>query len=189
MKTTYLLNKKQPDGSICLSLSTAEEWRIAVAANKKLPAEQRRYFIFDYIPERDTVDRMVIETSLDDYRKWHREHMSAERNREEGKKYQILSLDAIVMTGESPSILEDFILSEEQEEDSVCDQALMRNLRTKLSGWRPWANDMLDLYLQGKMRTCTPLLAKKYGVSLQTVRKYKRQFETFVKSFLSGVSF
>ena len=111
MKTTYLLNKEQPDGSICLSVASAEEWRVVAAANKGLPAEQRRYFIFDYISDGDTIDRMVIETSREDYRKWHREHMSAERNRKLGENYQILSLDTIVITGDSPSIFGNHVLS------------------------------------------------------------------------------
>ncbi len=38
MKTTYLMNKVQPDGSIRLSIATFEEWLAMVEANKSLPA-------------------------------------------------------------------------------------------------------------------------------------------------------
>lgn len=189
MKTTYLLREQQADGSIRLVVASAEAWRSAVAANKNLPTEQRRYFVFDYIPDGDEVDRMVIETSIEDYRVWHKDHMSAKRNREYGKGFQILSMDALIATKDGPISFGDLVLSGQRVEDDICNQMLMDKLRTELAEWRPWANDVLDLYLQGKKRICTDFLAEKYGVSLQAVRKYKRQFEAFLKKFLSDVSF
>lgn len=62
-------------------------------------------------------------------------------------------------------------------------------LRKNLMEWRPWAGDLLDAYLEGDVSSCPGMLAEKYGVSLQTTRKYVRQFEQRLKSFLEGVSF
>ncbi len=74
-------------------------------------------------------------------------------------------------------------------EEQVCSQMMELQLREALAAWKPWANDMLDCYLRGERRTCTDTLSLKYGVSPQVVRKYKRQFEKFIKKFLGGVSF
>ena len=70
----------------------------------------------------------------------------------------------------------------------VCDSGLMEELKEALAAWRPWAADLLELYLNGEKRACTEALSRKYGVSPQVIRKYKRQFEDFVKNFLGGVS-
>ena len=189
MKTTYLINKKQPDGNVRLTVASSAEWLAVVNANKQLPPEQRRYFILDYIADRNNLDRMVIETSADDYYVWHRDHMAAERNRAAGGRFQHLSLDMLLFNNDETACLLDTVLSDVSVEDMVSDRMLMAGLREKLTEWRPWANDLLELYLQGRKRDCTAVLAAKYGVSPQTARKYKRQFEKFVKTFLEGVSF
>ena len=75
-----------------------------------------------------------------------------------------------------------------QLESMVCDSVLMEELKEALAAWRPWATDLLELYLNGQKRACTEVLSRKYGVSPQVIRKYKRQFEEFVKKFLGGVS-
>ena len=72
------------------------------------------------------------------------------------------------------------LASEEQVEVLACDQILLDELHEALTLWKPWANDLLDMYLQGKKRTCTRTLAERYGVSPQVVRKYKRQFEEYI---------
>ena len=66
---------------------------------------------------------------------------------------------------------------------------LMDELKKQLFAWKPWAVDLLAYYLAGKKKSCTAAMAKKYGVSEQVIRKYKRQFEKFVKNFFEGVSF
>ena len=93
MKTTYLMNQAQPDGSVGLAVVSSAEWLDAVRQNKHLPAEQQRHFIIDYIADGDELDRMVIEAPIEEYRKWHREHMASERNRQAGKNMQKLSID------------------------------------------------------------------------------------------------
>lgn len=189
MKTTYLINRAQPDGSVCLSVATASEWLTAVSGNKGLPVEQRRYFILDYIADGDDLDCMVIETTLAEYHKWDKCRPAEKRNRRAGQAFQHLSLDAPFTNSEESGSLMDHIAADTQVESIACDRLLMDELDKALSLWKPWAKDLLALYLHGQKRTCTELLSEKYGVSPQVIRKYKRQFEEFVKKFLGGVSF
>ncbi len=189
MKTIYLMNKPQPDGSTCLSVATAAEWLAAVNGNKGLSAEQRRYFILDYIADGDDLDCMVIETPLAEYRKWDRGRPAEKRNRHVGQAFQQLSLDAPFYGSEDSGNLLDLIASDTQVESEACDIVLMEELQKALASWRPWANDLLEMYLNGQKRACTKIIARKYGVSPQVARKYKRQFEEFIKNFLGGVSF
>lgn len=120
MKTTYLLNKTQANGNICLSVVSAEEWRAAVAVSKE--SGQRRYFIFDYIFDMDDVDRMVIEVSADDYRQWSQERMAAKRNRELGRNYQHLSLDALVTEKDFRLCLGDAVTTDKPIETVILGQ-------------------------------------------------------------------
>lgn len=189
MKTTYLVNKEQKDGSVRLTAVSSAEWLEVVESNKLLPADRRRYFILDYIAEDGDLDRMVIEAPADVYRDWHREHMAAQRNRELGKGFCRLSLDVPVPIEHDYARLEESVATEEDVEEMVCSRMLMDELREKLAAWKPWANELLDLYLLGQRRTCTAALAEKCGVSQQVIRKHKRQFEEFVKNFFLGVSF
>ena len=197
MKKTYLLRKEKKDGSFGLDVATPEEWRAATERNKQLPAEQRRYFILDYIHDDEgELDCMVMEVDRDAYQEWHREHMAAQRNRKRGEVYQTQSMsDPLEIDGKHCHI-GDTITADVNVEETVCSmdgrktaQAHLSALRAELSAWMPWANDLLDFYLRGESRTCTDAIVKKYHVSPQTVRKYKRQFENFIKNFLSGVSF
>ena len=189
MKTTYLMNKVQPDGSICLSVASASEWVTVVNENKGLPIKQRRYFICDYIADGDDLDCIVIETSLAEYRQWDRERSAERRNRRAGRAFQHLSFSTPINEAEDSVSLLDSIAADAQVESVVCDQVLMNELRKALASWKPWANELLEMYLQGQKRTCTDVLADKYAVSPQVIRKYKRQFEEFIKKFLGGVSF
>ncbi len=183
MKTTYLLNKKQDDGSIRLTVVDSSEWLSVVNLNQNLPKDQRRYFIVDYIPEGDTLDRMVIEVSADDYRKWNREHTASERNRSfQRSNYQLISLDALTdIPNNRPG--SDVFSTSELIDEKICSQIMLETLRKQLSAWKPWANDLLDYYLQGKQRSCTSAIVEKYGVSTRMVRKYKKQFEEFIINF------
>jgi len=181
--------KVQPDGSTCLSVASAAEWLSAVNGNKGLPFEQRRYFILDYIADGDDLDCMVIETSLAEYREWDRSRPAEKRNRRAGQALQQVSLDTPPYDSEDSGSLLDLIAADTQVESTACDTVLMDELRKALASWQPWANDLLEMYLNGQKRAYTKVLARKYGVSPQVVRKYKRQFEKFIKKFLEGVSF
>jgi len=54
-----------------------------------------------------------------------------------------------------------------------------------LNNWNPWGIDLLEFYIAGQKNSCTKEIAVKYKVSEQTARKYKRQFEAFVKKYFS----
>ena len=96
MKNTYLINKPQKDGKAALCAVTAAEWLAAVNANRYLPTEHRRYFIADCIEDGKEIDRMIIEVSYAEYKKWNSRHTITERSRKAGKEYRFLSLDAVL---------------------------------------------------------------------------------------------
>ena len=81
------------------------------------------------------------------------------------------------------------LCSAEDMEAAVISEMIMDELKKQLFAWKPWAVDLLAYYLAEKKKSCTAAMAKKYGVSEQVIRKYKRQFEKFVKNFFEGVSF
>jgi len=208
IRKTYLLFKKQEDGSTDLCVSTGAEWYSVTEANKSLPKEQRREFIIDCIYDGGLLDYMVIEASRERYLEWHRarekdrrEHSKQRQEKEKGqqnqepaeqkaeKKVRVLSLDAPVSGGNRSINLGSVIPDTWQMEEAICSQAVVESLIAKLSTWQPWAIDMLYFYLAGESRTCTNALAKKYSVSPQMVRKYKKRFENFVKNFLMRFRF
>lgn len=189
MKITFLVKKARDDGSTQLVDVPHSEWRLVVEANKALPADQQRYFIVDTIIEDGEVDSMVMEAPRDKYLEWHKEHMAKLRNWKAQKRFKTLSLETRVTTGEYTTSLGDNIASKRTVEDEVCDRMTWDVLIAELALWKPWANELLDLYLQGQKKICTGKMAQKYGVSPQVIRKYKRQFEAFVKKFFDGVSF
>ncbi len=189
MKTTYLVNQEQPDGSVRLAVVSSAQWLSITAANRELPPEQRRHFIVDYIADGTDLDRMVIEAPTEEYRTWHREHAAAQRNRKLGQKYQRLSMDTSAQAESKATLLHDNIAADTQAEAMVCDRLLMEDLQDALRAWKPWPTELLERYLRGEKRSYTAALAEKYGVSPQVIRKYKRQFEEFIKNSLSDVSF
>lgn len=188
MKTTYLLNKIQPDGTVALSIATSAEWTAVIYANKQLPKDRQRHFILDYIVDGNTIDCMVIEVSADEYIQWDKDRSAARRNREARKKFQVVSLDVPFVGTDGTMTRLEQLPDQTQIESIVCDSVLMEELKKALAVWKPWATDLLELYLHGQKRMCTEALSRKYGVSPQVIRKYKRQFEEFVKEFLEGVS-
>ena len=189
MKIIYLINQVQPDGSTGLSVVTTAEWQSIVQANKKLPLEQRRYFIRDCIADGDTLDCMVMEVSAGEYIQWDKDRSAAKRNREAGKNFHVISLDAPLVSTDGIATRLERLPDQTQFESIVCDSMLIEELKRALAAWKPWAADLLELYLHGQKRGCTETLSQKYRVSPQVIRKYKRQFEDFVKKFLAGVSF
>lgn len=64
------------------------------------------------------------------------------------------------------------------------DRVLMEELETALKSWKPWANELLKLYLEGKGRSCTISLSEKYHITDRAIQKRKTAFEKFVVVFL-----
>ena len=190
MKTTYLINKQHPDGTVRLSVADRAEWLAVVKANKHLPLERQRYFIRDCISDGSDLDWMIIETTREDYLVWHREQMACTRNRTFAQAFQKLSLDAeITVEDDSSTTLYDVVSDPDCVEEICCNQLLMKDLRKALKEWKPWANEMLDLYLQDQGHSCAEVLSGKYGISKRMIRKYKVQFKNFINNFFSAVPF
>lgn len=112
MKTTYLINSIQPDGSTALVETTAEHWHEITENNKLLPKDERRYFITDIISESGNLDRMIIEASYKEYLRWMVERSPTIRNNSLKKQYTHLSLDAeIANDAIDPRVFEEDVMS------------------------------------------------------------------------------
>lgn len=183
MKTTYLIRKYKKNGDAYLVEVSGDTWKKIIARNKSLPKEERRYFITDRIRESDGVDRMFIEVSLKKYQEWNSENTVRIRKRKYESTCTTISLDDSLSDQEDLDH-EDILADEYDLESEVADRVLLSELRKALKDWQPWATDILDAYLSGRKRECTSEIAEKYGVSEQVARKYKRQFENFLKKIL-----
>ena len=188
MSTTYLLKKRQGDENSPLELATRKEWLKAIRQESVLPKEQRRYFIKDCIIEKGEFDCIYMEVSYKEYLEWNREHMKQERNRQASLSFTHLSLENSLYTSEDARKISEELVSSENLEDKVLDLVQLMEFRQKLRKWRPWGVDMMELYLTGQQRQATSIIASKYHVSPQRARRYKGQFEKFIKKFLKGVS-
>lgn len=61
---------------------------------------------------------------------------------------------------------------------------LIEAVKTALCKWKPWAVELLELYLSGANRSCTNSLCEKYRLSDRAIQKRKAAFEKFVLDFL-----
>ena len=174
MKTTYLINSVQLDGSTALAETTAEHWREIVRKNKQLPKEERRYFIDDIIREPGVFDCVIVEVPYKDYLHYDSMRTLLGRNRILKKTYHHFSID----DGFSAEIPCDYDL-----EETVLADKMICELRDALKEWQPWGIDFLRLYLNGQKGSSVSIVARKYGVSLRQARRYKDQFNAFVKNF------
>ena len=159
MKNTYLINKPQKDGKAALCAVTAAEWLAAVNANRYLPTEHRRYFIADCIEDGKEIDRMIIEVSYAEYKKWNSRHTITERCRKAGKEYRFLSLDAVLNETDDITLLE-CLRSAEDMEAAVISEMIMDELKKQLFAWKPWAVDLLAYYLAEKRNPARRLWQK-----------------------------
>lgn len=186
MKTTYLIYK-QINGVRQLAPATQEEWNAILKENKGLPMEHRRLFMKDCFMDGDELDCMYIEMSAAEYREWNSKNTVHQRNRKEGARHAHLSMDAGVADAEYDS-LHDLVPSDFDLERIATDSVLMDELTQALKAWKPWAEELLELYLSGAKRSCTNALREKYQLSDRAVRKRKEAFEKFVLDFLKKSS-
>lgn len=183
MKNTYLIRKYKQNGDSYLVEVSGDTWKKIIARNKLLPKEEKRYFIADCIKESDGVDRMLIEVPLKEYQEWNSDNTVKTRKRKYESTCTTISLDDNLSDQEDLDH-EDILADEYDLENEVIDSILLSELKKALRAWQPWALDILDAYLSGRKKECTPEIAAKYGVSEQTARSYKRKFEKFLKNFL-----
>ena len=176
MKTTYLINSIQPDGSTALVETSAEHWREITENNKLLSKSDRRYFITDIISESGAFDCMIMEVTYAEYVEWNAARSQEVRNRMLRKTYQHLSIDA----GNIESIVAPTIM-----EDEINGSVLIAELRDALLRWNKWAVPVLHMYLEGQERDAATFVMAQCNVSQATAYRYIAQFKEFVKNFLS----
>lgn len=182
MKNTYLIYK-QVNGTRQLVVATQDEWNAVLKENRGLPMEKRRLFEKSCIDDGTNLDCMYIEVSYAEYKKWHSTDEVSGRKRKASGAYPRLSLDAPVADSELDSMHET-VPSSFDLEQIITDRILLGELHKALRAWKPWAPELLALYLEGKRRSCTAELCKKYAIGGRAVRYRKKQFEEFVKKFL-----
>ena len=182
MKFTYLVYK-QINGVRQLAAATQEEWDAILKENRRLPLEQRRRFIKDCIEDGDEMDCMYIEVPASKHREWNSKNTIRQKKRKIGMSYTHLSLDSGVPDTDVES-LHECVSSEFNLEGLVADQILIEELTCALRAWKPWAEELMELYMAGAKRSCTSDLCKQYRLSDRAVRKRKAAFEKFVLNFL-----
>lgn len=182
MKTTYLIYK-QIDGTQQLVKATQEEWNAILDANKGLSMKERRLFIKDCFDDGKELDCMYIEASREDYGDWHNSIRTFQRSMEISQQYQHLSLDAPTKDTEVSS-LHEVVGSGFSLEEMALDNVLLDELKAALTAWKPWACELLELYMNGKGRSCTSSLCEKYHMTDRAIQKRKVAFEKFILKFL-----
>lgn len=182
MRITYLVYENGQNGGK-LRTATKEEWSRIMDENRGLPCDKRRYFIEDTIDDFGEMDRIYIESSKQEYDRWHAADQRKRRKRKSCKDIQIVSIDYQSHTDEGCS-LHGLITDTIDWEALIVDSMEMESLTRALSEWQPWAIDILECYLTGQKRECTKFLSIKQGVSVQTIRARKREFEAFVLGYL-----
>lgn len=182
MKTTYLVYK-QANGDRRLAAATQEEWNAILKENRRLPPERRRRFIKDCFEDGEELDCMYIEVSAAEHRAWNSKHTVSQKKRKIGTRYMRLSLDAGVPDADAES-LHEIVPSDFNLEDLVSDQILIEELKRALRAWKPWAEELLDLYMAGAKRSCTNKLCRKYQMSDRSVQRRKAALEKFILDFL-----
>ena len=186
MKTTYLLREEQPDGSVCMVETTSEVWHAIVKADAVRPRCERRFFIYDIIPDEGGLDCMVIEVTWDEWKEWDNKQRAVRRSNERKREISFLSLDCLIEDGDRDQFYERMLIDDIFETEVISNRSI-DGLRAALREWNPWGVELMEYYIAGEKTSCTKAIAMKYEVSEQTARKYKRQFEDFVKKYFSKV--
>lgn len=181
-RTTILIYKDINDPKKGLIEATQKEWSAILRSNKGLPMRQRRCFIEDSFEDCGVIDRMFIEVSYEAYMEWHREDVLKDRSLNAKKKYQHLSMDCQIRGSDGETLL-DTLSSDVDTEAMILTEVMYKELRKALEEWRPWANELLDYCLLGKLKSCIKLLCEKEGVSLPTMYRRKKELENFTKNF------
>ena len=154
--------------------------------NQRVTSGKRRYFIKDCFGDRSELDCIYIEVAAAEYREWNRKNTAAQWKRKAGLLYSHLSLDAGV-PGTDIESLHESVPTEFNLEGLAADHILIEELKSALCKWKPWAEELLDIYLSGAKRSCTTGLCQKYQLSDRAVQKRKAAFEKFVLDFFEKI--
>lgn len=180
--TRYLVRKTGEDGVTRMVEVTKDEWRGIVAENAGKPNAQKRKFIPDMIVENGDMDCLVMEAPPAMFRSWNAAYQAARRNREAQKGFALVSMDNI-LDASTGITFKDNLKSEVAFEEYIEGDWFVEELRKVVVQWKFWGPVLLDFYLAGRRRECTHEFAEMLGVSEQTARAYKRDFEKFVIQF------
>lgn len=174
---------QQVNGIRQLVTATQEEWDAILKENRRLPLSEQRLFIKDCFEDGGVLDCMYIEVSASEYRKWNNTNSVQHRKNRIGALYTHLSLDASISNADIDS-LHECIPADFNLEHLAVDKVLIDELRESLKAWKPWAEELLELYLSDKKRSCTKVLCEEYQLGYRAVQKRKAAFEKFILDFL-----
>lgn len=182
MKTTCLIYQDQNSPEKGLMETTKKNLHNIIIKNRGLSQDQRRYFIKDCFEDNGILDCMYIETNKDYFKKWNAEHTMTERNRKYGSVFQKLSLDA--ENFDEGITLLDTISDGFSIENEFIYNEMMEELQSKLSVWKPWANEMLNYILSDKEVKMIDVLSKKYNISKRMIWYRKAELKKIIYEFL-----
>lgn len=178
-KTTVLIYKDKAVPEKGLRVATQDEWSIILEENKGLPFGQKRHFIKDIIVD-DGPDCIMIEVSLQDYRKWHSKDESQRQKAAYGENYIFVSSSSPTGNDEAGRI-EDILTSSDCVEEDVVEAVSLEKLRHDLAEWNDWALPLFDYCMAGKSRQRELSKAKRFGVSKETMRRRMNLLRDFIK--------
>lgn len=184
MKKTYLAYKDPNAEEKELVLITTQEWDQILKTNRSLPYAERRFFMMDCFDDCGELDCMYMEVSKADYDTWHVEHMTKYRERKNAPEYSLYSLDA---ASEDEASIVDTLADDFDLEQSVVESLMIEKLREKLSAWKAWAPELLDLYLLDLKKEATFIISERHGVSVRCAQKWKAAFEEFVRTQIKSL--
>lgn len=186
MNATYLFKEETPNGQKKLRIGTRAEYEQIQKANKSAEKGARRYFIREKSLDKNQPDLLIIEVEKEEYTKWNRENIARCRNIAAAKKYQVDSIERIIHAAAIGKAEEPALPGEDPTFETTFDHVLISNLRNELKVWKPWAIDMLDIYMKYGTEICAAKFADRYGVAERTARRYVRCFEQKIRKFLEG---
>ena len=93
MRNTFLVFNDPTNPGAGLRVAKPQEWDQILKKNKTLPREQRRFFITDAFEDCGEIDCMYIETTQEEYNKWHSQKVESERKRRLGEEYGKISFE------------------------------------------------------------------------------------------------
>lgn len=186
MKTTYLFKEETTNGQKKLRIGTAQEFAKIAEQNRTLPIEERRYFIKEKSLDSDSPDYLFIEVDRDEYNQWNRENNARYKNTAAGQTYTMVSLETVMNAVAHGKVEEAALYDHDAGYEECLAEILLEELCEELRNWKPWAMDMLQIYMKNGAEICAVKFANRYAVGESTARRYVRQFEQKIKKFLEG---
>ena len=171
-RSVYFVFKTLPDGSRDWEILSGRDFYALTLENRNLPPEQRRYFITSAFQDGDVEDRVIYESTREEYERWRKVQRAADHRRKMFQQsYDVVSLDAL------PDVSAQGYGSSEEMESAV----YLNDLREEAARQGCWNADMFDMYLYGEERECPKLIAELSGKSVQMARRYREKFRSFMR--------